>query len=720
MTGEECFNLLAEPVQRWIYDNNWTSLRDIQKIAIEEIMSSDEDIIVSASTAQGKTEAVFLPIISKILEKGARNSLVLYVSPLTALIDDQFSRLSDMCQNLGIPVIPWHGSSSEGKKRKFLIESYGILIITPESLQSLFVNKGNLVGELFKNLSYIVVDELHSFIGTERGKQLQCLIHLSTLAAHKRVPRIGLSATIGDIKLAAEYLSGKGVKIIESNVRQPMKILQKYEPVIDDEDCSYYSLKIVDYLFPRIYNSKNLIFPNSKDWIELFAHYFQQKCEKENVENNFRTHYANISRRIKKDVEEDLKNSDQAINVICTNTLELGIDIGSVKSIVQINPPMTVSSLRQRMGRSGRHEGESAILRAFTLPSFTFPLADLSLCKMASMISLLIEGWCEPPIVDGLHLSTLIQQILSYIRQKDGTRTDVLYKVFCESGLFKNISNDEFHFLLNHLKEEEIIEINQTGLISLGREGEKITNHFHFYAAFKNEEEMFDLIDNERKLGEIPKNKSEATSRQVDDVLMFAGKKWRIIDIDFETKKIKVVPDPNGRLIYYDSTSGDLDTMIVQRMFDIYTTDVSLPFLDENARKKLNEDKMKIGRLITQNKPYYINNRIYLTTWKGTRINRTLKLISSNILGIKFNSIQIIDIGISLPLMDENEVQDLLIQVKHFSKESFICAIKELPRKCMEFEKWDYLLPDRLLWKNFESLYLDFEGLKELIKTKEW
>ena len=151
MTGEECFNLLAEPVQRWIYDNNWTSLRDIQKTAIEEIMSSDEDIIVSASTAQGKTEAVFLPIISKILEKGARNSLVLYVSPLTALIDDQFSRLSDMCQNLGIPVIPWHGSSSEGKKRKFLIEPYGILIITPESLQSLFVNKGNLVGELFKN-----------------------------------------------------------------------------------------------------------------------------------------------------------------------------------------------------------------------------------------------------------------------------------------------------------------------------------------------------------------------------------------------------------------------------------------------------------------------------------------------------------------------------------------------------------------------------------------
>lgn len=720
MTGEECFNLLAEPVQRWIYNNNWPSLRDVQKNTIEAIMSSDDDIIVSASTAQGKTEAVFLPIITKILKKGVKDSLILYVSPLTALIDDQFSRLSDMCENLDIPVIPWHGSSNEGKKRKFLIESYGILIITPESLQSFFVNKGNQVEEIFKRLCYIVVDELHSFIGTERGKQLQCMIHLSTLAAHKRVPRIGLSATIGDIKLAGEYLTGKGAKIIESNVAQPMKILQKYEPAIDNVDNSYYSLKIVDYLFPRIYNSKNLIFPNSKYWIELFAHYFQQKCKKENVENNFKTHYANISKRIKKDIEEELKNSIHGINVICTNTLELGIDIGSVKSIVQINPPITVSSLRQRMGRSGRHEGESAILRAFTLPSSSFPLADLNLCKMASMISLMIEGWCEPPITNGLHLSTLIQQILSYIKQKEGTRYNVLYKVFCESGLFKNITGDKLQFLLHHLNENKIIEINQMGLISLGKEGEKITNNFHFYAAFKDEEEMYDLIDHEKKLGEIPKNKSEDSPRQIDDVLMFAGKKWRIIEINYEKKVIKVVADPNGKLIYYDSTPADMHTMVVKRMQDIYTTEFPLPFLDENSKKKLKEDRKKLEDFFHQKKAYYTDKRTYLITWMGTAINKTLKLICANILGISFNAIQIIEIGISLPPMKDVEIQNLLNNVKYFSKENFSSAIENLPRKYMEFEKWDYLLPDELLCRNFESLHLDFEGLQKSIETMGW
>src|ERR1039457_3708455 len=172
----EAFFRLHPSIQRWIYDQGWTELRDAQEKAAAAILDCSGDVIIAAATAFGKTEAAFLPICSRLLATEESGACVLYVSPLKALINDQGDRMERLCETLDIPVHPWHGDISQGRKLEFLKRPSGILLITPESLEAIFVNRGSSVAALFSKLLYVIVDELHSFIGTERGQQLQSLL----------------------------------------------------------------------------------------------------------------------------------------------------------------------------------------------------------------------------------------------------------------------------------------------------------------------------------------------------------------------------------------------------------------------------------------------------------------------------------------------------------------------------------------------------------------
>ncbi|MCQ9186523.1 DEAD/DEAH box helicase, partial [Streptomyces sp. IBSBF 2953] len=194
-------------------------MRDAQEWAISALVEADRDVIIAASTAAGKTEAAFLPILTNLMNHPDPAGAVLYISPLKALINDQWDRLSRLCEQLDLPVVAWHGDVSASKKHKFLKSPKGVLLITPESLEALFLNRGSSLAGLFQNLRYIVVDELHAFIGSERGKQLQSLMQRVELVAGKALPRVGLSATLGDMSLASEFLRPghpQRVQVIES------------------------------------------------------------------------------------------------------------------------------------------------------------------------------------------------------------------------------------------------------------------------------------------------------------------------------------------------------------------------------------------------------------------------------------------------------------------------------------------------------------------------
>jgi ATP-dependent Lhr-like helicase len=271
------FNKLHKGVQKWIWSQKWASLRDIQEEAIEPVLDADCDIVISASTAAGKTEAAFLPACSKLIGQSPDGVGILYISPLKALINDQYRRLQGLCEILGISVTPWHGDVLRSVKIKQRKNPNGILLITPESLESLLLNQGSWCSKAFKSLCYIIVDEFHAFLGTERGCQLQSLMHRLEFLIQRTIPRIALSATLGDMKQVADSLRPNKrlpCKIIESTVsHSDLKIqLRGYlTPAQQNEETESTMDEIIGDLYKILRGKSHLVFANSRARTEEIA-----------------------------------------------------------------------------------------------------------------------------------------------------------------------------------------------------------------------------------------------------------------------------------------------------------------------------------------------------------------------------------------------------------------------------------------------------------------
>ena len=278
------FDRLAPPLQRWLWEQGWKELRDAQAAALPLILEGARDVVIAAATASGKTEAAFLPLLTRLHEAGGRG-VVLYVAPVRALINDQGLRLGLMCERLELPVVPWHGDVGETARRRFLNEPRGVVLITPESLESLLFRRGADIANIFAALVAVVVDELHAFIGGERGRQLQSLLHRLEEALGRCVPRIGLSATLGDMRLAAEFLRpGKGEEvaiIVGAAAGKALQLVCKAIVRADDDgeagDAAHGA--IATEMFDRLRDANYLIFPNTTGMVEFYADALRRRCE---------------------------------------------------------------------------------------------------------------------------------------------------------------------------------------------------------------------------------------------------------------------------------------------------------------------------------------------------------------------------------------------------------------------------------------------------------
>jgi ATP-dependent Lhr-like helicase len=710
------FSLLDERVQRWIWRREWTEFREVQERAIPLILAGDTDVILASATASGKTEAAFLPVITKMVSSTDEMGLTVYISPLNALINDQFLRLTELCETLEIPVYPWHGGINANVKKRFFENSRGILLITPESLEALFCNHGFEIARLFEKTRYVVVDELHSFIGSERGKQVQTLLHLLDVRVKRTVTRIGLSATLGDMELAAQYLSGFGktkrnCEIIAAKEKnKKTKLLLK--GITEDESSYGAAYRITDYLFERLRGKNNLIFPNTRSKVEYYTHLLAERCEKEGAYNEFYAHHGNLSKEIREEAENALKAREKSATVICTNTLELGIDIGEVECVVQIESPPSVASLRQRLGRSGRREGEAAVLRAFSIEE---PLNDKchifsrlreSTFQLCACIELLLEDWCEAPRAHGLHLSTLVQQLLALICECGGILPGIAYTQLCETGPFSNISRANFNRLVSTLIFREIIEQDRNKLLLLAGKGERMANHFSFYAAFSSEIE-YRIVSGDKTLGTLPVN----SSIQKNDFILFAGKSWKIKNIDDKSRTIEVIFYGKGRPPVFTGGGFCIHPVIRKRMRELYESDRQLAFADETAKQFIEEGRKlykEYGLSQKENQIIEQERDTVLLTWLGDRENKTLQLLfkSGNV-----NSYTGA-LGLTIPGRKKNDVEELLERLG--SKP--LPPVSKLLRHAqnLRVEKWDWTLEKKLLKENYVSLYLALD------ETKKW
>jgi ATP-dependent Lhr-like helicase len=716
MAESSAFHLLDERIQRFIWKEGWTELRDAQEKAIPVIVNADRDVIVAAATAAGKTEAAFLPALTHLLRAQPCSQLIAYISPLKALINDQFGRLDRLCEDLEIPVWPWHGDISAGIKARFMKRPVGVLLITPESVEALLCNRGTSVSRVFERAAYFVVDEVHAFIGSERGKQLQSILHRIETAIGRRVPRIGLSATLGDMSLAADFLRpghGPQVTLVQSSAAATeLRILVKgfEEPeLVEDPSQAAAPVAVAGHLFKSLRGSNNLVFPNSRREVERYTHLLSGLCEQAGVPNEFWPHHGSLSREIRAQTEAALKQNERPASAVCTNSLELGIDIGAVRSVAQIGPPPSVASLRQRLGRSGRRKGEPAILRGYCIENALTPDADLhtelrlGTVQMAAMISLLLEGWFEPPAARGAHFSTLIQQLLSLIAQAGGLRAGQAYSLLVgKDGPFAGLSTDEFKELLTHLAEEELITQDSSGVLLHGRLGEKFVNHYSFYAAFASDEE-FRVVAGAQVLGSLPVSQLLRVGQRI----LFAGRTWHVDEVNEREKTIYVTQAKGGAPPLFSGGIGRVHTKVRQRMRELLESGERLAYLDAAAQQFLDDGRRAYGRLELKERVTVDRGAsVVVLTWLGDAGNEAVACL----LNRRGFDAWIAGPGVELLKGERSaeEVEDVLADA----------AIDDVPPLDMllgnasnlEREKWDWALPLPLLQKSYASVCLDMDG----------
>lgn len=642
-TPEGAYDRLHPKIRRWIRDQGWDELREIQARTINAVLDGDRDILIAATTAAGKTEAAFLPILTQVAERKELGFSVLYISPLKALINDQFKRLVELCENMGIPVVKWHGDAPQAEKKRALSKPQGIALITPESIEAMFTRRPADAARLLSTAAFIVIDELHSFLQGPRGLHVASLLRRIDAMSQKPARRVGLSATIGDLPQAAGWLrpaTPYSVEILEAKSDSPELRLQVRgyveAPELDDPDHAEGATgaeetprrialdDIADHLFATLRGTNNLVFGGSRRTVESAADRLRRRCEKAKVPNEFLPHHGSLSKTLREELEDRLKDAKLPTTAICTSTLELGVDIGSVKSVAQIGSPRSLSSLKQRLGRTGRRRGTPSILRVYVRePNIDQKSGVLdrlrpNTIRSVAVVRLLLEKFVEPAGQIPEIASTLIHQILSVIAERGGIRARPLYDLLCGPGPFASISVSEFADLLRHLSSEAVkfVEQSSDGTIMLGKEGERIVQSRNFFAVFESADE-WRLTVGGRTLGTLP----ISFPVHKESLVVFAGQRWIVQDLDEKTNTLFVAPHPGGMVPRFERSDGErIHDRLAAEMRQVYRSTDEPAYLDEKGRELLAEGREMFRALGLETKTFIQEEKdLHVFLWRGSQ-----------------------------------------------------------------------------------------------------
>jgi ATP-dependent helicase Lhr and Lhr-like helicase len=699
------FELLSEPIRKYIRYKRWEQLRPIQTAAIAKILTTDDNYILASRTASGKTEAAFLPIISKVNfnEEGIQ---VLYISPLIALINDQFYRIEELCKTLEVPVTKWHGEANKTLKNRIIKNPKGIVLITPESLEAMFVNRPYNIRLLFANLKYVVIDEIHSFIGTDRGVHLRSILYRLQKNNSKHFNIIGLSATIGDYNEAKKF-TGEEQKtkvLLDRSVNQIIIVFRYFK-----SEGNELPLDLLKDLYIETKDNKVLIFPNSRGRAEEISVKLRKISDRVNGHPNYFSHHSSVDKEIREYVEYFAKNNNrQNFCISCTSTLELGIDIGTIDEVIQIDATHSIASLIQRVGRSGRKEGEKGNL-------YLYATNQWSLLQSMACWLLYQEGFIEPFLSTEKPYDLLIHQALSITKEHSGIYHTELIKQLRENFAFNKIEENEVLEIINHLIEIDLFEKLQEELI-IGLEGEKIVNSRDFYSVFKTEEN-FKVANAGRIIGEIP------LSPQIkeDENIYLAARIWKIKYIDFKAKKILVDPTLDGKKPTFFGGGSTIHHRIREKMLEILYNNIEYEFLDQPSCEELEKMRKDFSIFhiqdIKTDRPLLSTAKdCLLSTFTGTRINRTIQLLF-NIAGIK-NTLDDNSSSIEIEINRNDLIKkwNSLLQPLSVINNNISNLLSSSPA-LLDFSKWGKFLPMKYQVNLMKNKYYDIEQTEHFLES---
>ncbi len=604
----DVFSRYAPFIQEYIYRSGWEKLRAVQVAAADAIFNTEDNVLISASTASGKTEAAFFPVLTLLSENPPSSVGAIYIAPLKALINDQFSRMTELCEPADIKVWRWHGDVGQSQKTKLLKKPCGILQITPESLEALMLHKHAMIPALFHDLRFVIIDEVHSLLRGDRGGQTLCLIERLSDLSGAKPRRIGLSATIGDIDQTAEYLgtgSGRNTLIPQIAVQKTTwrlsmehfyamdtqaaegKEIEAAEPLARETDpAPQHADPAYGYIFSHTKGKKCLVFVNSREECEAVTTSLRQYCEWNDEPDRFLIHHGNLSASFRETAEAIMKDEEQVLTTVTTATLELGIDIGKLERAFQLDAPFMVSSFLQRMGRTGRRglppemwfvmREEEPEARAM-LPS-TVPWKLLQGIALVQLYA--EEHWVEPPKLDRLPFSLLYHQTMSTLAANGEMTPAQLAGRVLKLQPFRRITQDDYRILLRHLIEKDHIQRTERGGLIAGLAGERIINHYKFYAVFQDSEE-FTVRSESQEIGTI------VQPPPAGEKIAIAGHVWVVDEVDFERHIVYCTMVKGKVPAYFGDCPGDIQTKILERMLRVLQEDQQYPYLMKNAAARL-------------------------------------------------------------------------------------------------------------------------------------
>jgi ATP-dependent Lhr-like helicase len=725
------YSRLEPFLREYIYEQKWQALKGIQEETIDAVLDTKAHILVAASTASGKTEACFFPVITALkqtetAEKGGVK--VLYVGPLKALINDQFERLGPILEKGKIKLWRWHGDVGDGHKKELLEDPSGVLQITPESLEALLVRRPEKIKALFGTLRFVIIDEVHAFMGSDRGAQLLCqLFRIQRIAGGDEPRRIGLSATLGNYRAAQDWLKS-GTKTAAVLIKE-----QKLKGGGSGRRISLAAdfRKDADF-YPAVYEQcrvdaanpfrKCIIFTNSRLEAEETVAALKTIARLRGEEDHYYVHHGSISSSLRGEAEKLLRESDGPRTVAATATLELGIDIGKLDRIIQLGSPTSVSAFVQRLGRSGRRTGISQMY--FCSREYPHPLPSAmekipwALIKTIAILQLYLEEeWLEGAEHEKLPYSLLCHEIFS-ILMSEGEKTPAsLTESVLTLPPFSNVPKEDYRELLNHLIAGDFLEKTEDGNIIMGIQGEYIAEHYTFYSIFPEEEE-YRVSWGGRDLGKIN------TIPPIGSGIFLGGKNWKVLHLNRRTKEIFVSPGGSSAARIWRGGGGGIYNKVARRMRRVLEEETIYPYLTPQAAERLREGRTYAGEtgmantmIIEAETDDAGISSFFLVPWLGSRSMKTLELALN-----KNDNKE----TLKITFFEEHNQFVFFIKSKLNPREfgtelasiakNIAGSLQTLPdtEEIPFTDKYDYLLPTTLLVKQYAANMLEAGELEAL------